>query len=80
MNPEIQNQINRIQNFNENESKKVVELKKLFTSKLYLGLIISSIIVIALLFITNFVNQLIVVEKVDYKIVVSCGQILINDL
>ena len=28
MNPDIQNQINRIQNFNENESKKMIELKK----------------------------------------------------
>ena len=71
MNPEIQNQINRIQNFNENESKKVIELKKLFTSKLFLGLIISSILVMILLFVTNFVNQLIAVEKVDYKIVIS---------
>ena len=26
MNPDIQNQINRIQNFNENESKKMIEL------------------------------------------------------
>lgn len=81
MNPEIQNQINRIQNFNENESKKVIELKKLLSSKLYLGLIISSIIVIALLFITNFVNQLIVAEKVDFKIVVSLiGDGLLNSL
>ncbi len=43
MNPELQEQINKIQNFNENESKKVIELKKLFSSKLFLVLIIASI-------------------------------------
>ena len=71
MNPDIQNQINRIQNFNENESKKMIELKKLFTSILFLGLIISSFIVILLLFVTNFVNQLIAYDTINYKVVIS---------
>ena len=79
MNPEIQNQINQIQNFNENESKKIVELKKLFSSKLFLATIILSISVIVLLFVTNFVNQLLSYETINVQLVFSLiGDGIIN--
>ena len=44
MNPEIQDQIRRISQFNENESKKMIEIKKLITSKLFLMMLISIIV------------------------------------
>ena len=59
MNPEIQDQIRRISQFNENESKKMIEVKKLLTSKLFLGMLISIIVSAVMLIITNTVNGII---------------------
>ena len=59
MNPEIQDQVRRISQFNENESKKMIEIKKLLTSKLFLAMLISIIVSASFLIITNTVNGII---------------------
>ena len=56
MNPEIQDQVRRISQFNETESKKMIEIKKLLTSKLFLVMLISIMTSALLLIITNTVN------------------------
>ena len=56
MNPNIQEQLSRITQFNETESRKMIEIKKLLTSKLFLIMIISLIISVVALVGVNIYN------------------------
>ena len=49
---ELNNQVNRMLSFKENESNKVIALKKHFTSYKFIGLIISLIFYSIIIFVT----------------------------
>lgn len=79
MNPEIQDQINRMNRFNENDSNKMIKIKELFASKFTLVTLISSITVIVFYYVLCVVNQLHYAETINFAVVLSSiGENLLN--
>ena len=79
MNHEIQDQINKVNRFNENDSNKMVAIKKLLSSKFTLITLIVTIFTIAFYYVLCVVNQIINADVVDFKVILTAiGENLLN--
>ena len=79
MNLNFQEQLNKINRFNENESKKMVEINKLLSSKFSFITMIVSIVFIVFYYALNVVNQLYYVETINFAVVISVlGENILN--
>ena len=79
MNLNFQEQMDKINRFNENESRKMQEIKKLLSSKFSFITLITSIVVVVFYYILCVINQIIYRENITFVgVISSLGENLLN--
>ena len=79
MNLNFQEQMDNINRFNENESRKMQEIKKLLSSKFSFITLITSIVVVVFYYILCVINQIIYLENITFVgVISSLGENLLN--
>ena len=79
MNLNFQEQMDKINRFNENESRKMQEIKKLLSSKFSFITLITSIVVVVFYYILCVINQIIYLENITFVgVISSLGENLLN--